>query len=531
MQNLQPMDDSESTPLAATSSPTKPKTLPLEQLQKLRKWLSNNRTQLPALAMAFVCSATTTFAGIAHELISGECMLRGLVHAGIVLLFCAMHASRSHPVGQAFVASACAMLAVTFWSVGGVSDAALVAAALSLSTCEVVRPGVLCCFGAAALTLPRFALERLAGPSQLPLALLELIAASFHRSFIVCLGWPRLSDDGLAPAAVYANALLAGCWWAAGGERAAVLAVAGVALEAPRLASLSYPQRHGARGRLMPPPPLFAMRGGGLVALANAGYTAALLADVVAARARTPPPQLLLATLTRCVHVGAWLAFVVAIAPRVRNVRHVRSLLLLLTLLEGALCYSKLPLLFGFAGPAARKLFRGAAVSPKISFARAAFACATCASFFRVRPRDEAEEKEAEDDDDGRTLRHGAIRRCVIWVCIAQYAVLHVAFSLAQRTLEDRVSCTFHFSFITVVFAGWAVAYGDAMPHAMTLIFTALEALGCAVHVALPAAGQEADGRAVGLAASSAALLVGVATCVPVRPRPARETFLAMEGS
>ena len=44
-------------------------------------------------------------------------------------------------------------------------------------------------------------------------------------------------------------------------------------------------------------------------------------------------------------------------------------------------------------------------------------------------------------------------------------------------------------------------------------------------------AGQEADGRAVGLAASSAALLVGVATCVPVRPRPARETFLAMEGS
>ena len=49
--------------------------------------------------------------------------------------------------------------------------------------------------------------------------------------------------------------------------------------------------------------------------------------------------------------------------------------------------------------------------------------------------------------------------------------------------------------------------------------------------VALPAAGQEADGRAVGLAASSAALLVGVATCVPVRPRPARETFLAMEGS
>ena len=110
------------------------------------------------------------------------------------------------------------MLAVTFWSVGGVSDAALVAAALSLSTCEVVRPGVLCCFGAAALTLPRFALERLAGPSQLPLALLELIAASFHRSFIVCLGWPRLSDDGLAPAAVYANALLAGCWWAAGGD-------------------------------------------------------------------------------------------------------------------------------------------------------------------------------------------------------------------------------------------------------------------------------------------------------------------------
>ena len=309
-----------------------------------------------------------------------------------------------------------------------------------------------------------------------------------------------------------------------------MLAVAGVALEAPRLASLSYPQRHGARGRLMPPPPLFAMRGGGLVALANAGYTAALLADVVAARARTPPPQLLLATLTRCVHVGAWLAFVVAIAPRVRNVRHVRSLLLLLTLLEGALCYSKLPLLFGFAGPAARKLFRGAAVSPKISFARAAFACATCASFFRVRPRDEAEAKE-EEDDDGRTLRHGAVRRCVIWVCIAQYAVLHVAFSLAQRTLEDRVSCTFHFSFITVVFAGWAVAYGDAMPHAMTLIFTALEALGCAVHVALPVAGQEADGRAVGLAASSAALLVGVATCVPVRPRPARETFLAMEGS
>ena len=249
------MDDSESTPLAAASSPTKLKTTPLERLQKLREWLSHNRTQLPALAMAFVCSATTTFAGIAHELISGECMLRGLVHAGIVLLFCAMHASRSHPVGQAFVASACAMLAVTFWSVGGVSDAALVAAALSLSTCEVVRPGVLCCFGAAALTLPRFALERLAGPSQLPLALLELIAASFHRSFIVCLGWPRLSDDGLAPAAVYANALLAGCW-AAGGERAAVLAVAGVALEAPRLASLSYPQRHGARGRLMPPPPL-----------------------------------------------------------------------------------------------------------------------------------------------------------------------------------------------------------------------------------------------------------------------------------
>ena len=27
------------------------------------------------------------------------------------------------------------------------------------------------------------------------------------------------------------------------------------------------------------------------------------------------------------------------------------------------------------------------------------------------------------------------------------------------------------------------------------------------------------------------ALMVGVATCVPVRPRPARETFLAMEGS
>ena len=78
----------------------------------------------------------------------------------------------------------------------------------------------------------------------------------------------------------------------------------------------------------MPPPPLFAMRGGSLVALANAGYTVALLADVVAARARTPPPQLLLTTLTRCVHVGAWLAFVVAIAPRVRNVRHVRSLLL-----------------------------------------------------------------------------------------------------------------------------------------------------------------------------------------------------------
>ena len=82
-----------------------------------------------------------------------------------------------------------------------------------------------------------------------------------------------------------------------------------------------------------------------------------------------------------------------------------------------------------------------------------------------------------------------------------------------------------------MVFAGWAVAYGDAMPHAMTLIFTALETLGCAVHVALPAEGQAADGRAVGLAASSAALLVGVATCVPVRPRPARETFLAMEGS
>ena len=90
--------------------------------QKLRAWLVENRTQLPALAMAFVCSATTTFAGIAHELISGECMLRGLVHAGIVLLFCAMHASRSHPVGQAFVASACAMLAVTFWSVGGVES-------------------------------------------------------------------------------------------------------------------------------------------------------------------------------------------------------------------------------------------------------------------------------------------------------------------------------------------------------------------------------------------------------------------------
>ena len=187
----------------------------------------------------------------------------------------------------------------------------------------------------------------------------------------------------------------------------------------------------------MPPPPLFAMRGGGVVALANAGYTAALLADVVAARARTPPPQLLLATLTRCVHVGAWLAFVVAIAPRVRNVRHVRSLLLLLTPLEGALCYSKL-LLFGFAGPAARKLFRGAAVAPKISSARAAFACATCASFFRVRPRDEAEAKAEEEEDDGRTLWHGAVRRCVIWVCIAQYAVLHVAF--CSRSARWRIA-------------------------------------------------------------------------------------------
>ena len=114
-----------------------------------------------------------------------------------------------------------------------------------------------------------------------------------------------------------------------------------------------------------------------------------------------------------------------------------------------------------------------------------------------MRPRDEAEAKAEDEEEEGRTLRYGAVRRCVIWVCIAQYAVLHVAFSLAQRTLEDRVSCTFHFSFITVVFAGWAVAYGDAMPHAMTLIFTALEALGCAVHAALPVAGQ-GGGRAGG---------------------------------
>ena len=110
------------------------------------------------------------------------------------------------------------MLAVTFWSVGGVSDAALVAAAPKQQSTPGRTTSHVESESAAALTLPRFALERLAGPSQLPLALLELIAASFHRSFIVCLGWPRLSDDGLAPAAVYANALLAGCWWAAGGE-------------------------------------------------------------------------------------------------------------------------------------------------------------------------------------------------------------------------------------------------------------------------------------------------------------------------
>ena len=197
--------------------------------------------------LVVICAALTAISGVVLELLSGESMLRGIVHAGIMLLFVAIGADGSHPIGQAFVAIACLVLSATFNQVPGIAESLLCSAVLSLSAWEVVRPGVLLCTAAAATTVPRFVPDSnlIHHPAALatPELLIAMVAASFHRSFICCLGWPKLrSVDALVPAFLYSNALLAVCWASAGRPRAAALATVGLLFECPRLRHVKFPQ-------------------------------------------------------------------------------------------------------------------------------------------------------------------------------------------------------------------------------------------------------------------------------------------------
>ena len=266
-------------------------------------------------------------------------------------------------------------------------------------------------------------------------------------------------------------------------------------------------------------PPLLNLRWGLCALVANLAYSLILLCDVFAARSRTPPSQLLLATLTRGVHVAAWLAFVTAIVPRVTHLRKVKALILhvysvdsnatsssayvnmshcfmhvsstrsvhmsmctctyahmhmhmhmhlymyrLLAIFEGLVFYLRLPLFAGFAPPWAKSLFELAASNPAISFGRSLCAIAVCAATFLIPNRAVVAANGDVPAGDERLLPRAVARQLVSWGCVAQFCLMHFIFALQQESLEDVVSCTFHFAFIVVLFAAWAICSGVRSP-------------------------------------------------------------------
>ena len=505
-----------SPPLPVPSPPRRP-------TARLLEWLA------PALV---VCTALiTALAAVLAEIATGRPALRGLVHAGVMSLFVAIWAFTSHPIGIAFCGTSCVMLARATWHAAPawVACTLVVAAATALPALPGgVRPGAALMAAASALTLVPATAARIS-----PAGVIEVLAATFHRSFVCALGTiMHPNAEPMAITFVGATLVLASCYAMLAktdGWSATALAVIGAALEIPR----AHANLAAAHSPPTPPlvpspiPPLLRMDHGVPAFGACIGYSIVLLWEaMVVAR----PLPTLAVSLTRAVHVAAVGGFVAAIAPSApRMLRASKVLIGTAGLADVALCVGRLRTSRVGIPPRVDVTNLTNLTPPHESlllWLRALGALSTAASFALVRPpcaADERREAAAANEDHDvhrRDPLHWRARTAAAAVT-AVFLLAHWALALTQPSLEDSIAMAFHFVLLVGSFSLWAICKGSEMALWLARLFAASEVAACAGVVltrgagAWPADEEGSSSLAVTLAALAAVLLASLAS-VPV---------------
>ena len=482
-----------------------------------------------ASLLIVLTAVITSVTALLGELSMGEPSLRGLVHAGVMLLFVSIHLLETHPIGTAFVGISCAMLARAAWVAAPISALVLLAAApLALATLPGgLSPSTALLAAASALTLApistevdfqQLALASTVAPAESHHAsgdiisweiIISAIAAAFHRSFICALGTMHHARcEPTALVFIASACMLSACFAthartaSAPDYRAALLATLSAILRVPtgwRIFDAHVPPRPPLVPS--PAPALAYLRGGWRACLACTAYAGALFAEAFYAGPAQKPLSLV---LTRTVHVSAVLGFVAAISPRALQSlpRATKALITCAAATDVTLCLCRAVGVLQHQQSADAT----ASSSPSIRWlllARALGAVGTAATFLCVeastrvlasKPAAIASDGAAAvggavDDgfaadgfaadgfaDDSADARYTRARR-IAGLATFVYLVVHGLSALQEATVEASISSIFHWVVLVSSFASWAALYCDAMVLWLARIFVAIEVL------------------------------------------------------
>ncbi len=426
-----------------------------------------------AVTIGLTATYGLTFVGLNIE--HDPWSLRGPVHAALLVFFAAL-SSRGDPLGSAFLGALACVHSTAFDAnppivgilvpigVGLLCDGRPAEAPCVLALLAACRPVLRCA---------RFDL---------------ILACAAHRAFMCAVGFSDRAPFRFS--FVYGQCLLLTCYVCVAPVSAEV------ALTIIAIVWSVYDDRSILQGPSYHDPPAttdstlpILKRRRGEWALSAALLQAGVLLVEEATHASSLARDGVLMAMTQSVHVAAVLASIVVIGPLIPAQGAVKVVFCCASAFDALACLG----LRDDAPPPVLRLRAGSAVL-------------TAITYLSTLPSEQEDVERAVDGAPNRRRAHG---------CILCYVAAHVGALVAWGGgLDERIAFAFHYPFVVVGFAAWAVLWYDALAWWATIVFCAVETL---TTIWLAASRRRFD--LLCLAFAAAGLIIGIRDW-PVGKRP-----------